>query len=57
MDSEAARIEFDGKSIYAVANFWDAHFGSRLVKIFDGLERSSTLIFRTEAATLPSVDA
>ena len=57
MDSEAARIEFDGNSTDAVAKFGDAHFGSRLVKIFDGFERSSTLIFCTGDASVPSVDA
>lgn len=57
MDSEAARIEFDGNSTDAVARFGDAHFGSRLVRIFDDFERSSTLIYRMGAASGPSMDA
>ena len=39
MDSEAARIEFDGNTTDAAAKFGDAHFGARLARIFDEFER------------------
>ena len=54
MDSEAARIEFDGNSTGAVARFGDAHFGSRLVRVFDAFEHSSTLLFQAGAASRES---
>ena len=54
MDSEAVRIEFDGKSTDAAARFGDAHFAGRLVRIFDELAGSGTPLFRTEAADTPS---
>ena len=54
MDSEAARIEFDGNSTDAVARFGDAHFGSRLVRVFDAFEHSSTLLFQAGAASRES---
>ena len=57
MDSEAARIEFDGNSTDAVARFGDAHFGSRLVRIFDAFEQSSTLLFQAGAASRESEKA
>ena len=57
MDSEAARIEFDGNSTDAVARFGDAHFGSRLVRVFDAFEQSSTLLFQAGAASRDSEKA
>ncbi len=54
MDSEAARIEFDGNCTDAAARFGDAHFVGRLVRIFDEFERSGTPLLRMEPADAPA---
>ncbi len=48
MDREAVRIEFDGNSVDAALRFGDAHFVSRLVRIYDEFEQNGSSLLRMD---------